>query len=1102
MSDAVGTIEQLAGELARLFSPLAQRVEDNTVDSLLQWLGLRSSDALAGSDNLDGALATSATAATNLEDLVSDLAEAIEQDDENAIASSAAALLESFGSIVRAFRDAADALQALRADPGLTTQQQAEMAAFADVFVERLLNRLLVEYFEARFPYIALMLIMTGVVEIVQEEGGPVGSLNGPYTRKTFRVDRMMKLFSDPTGLLGEVYQWGSPGFDGLALFTTLQTLLKEKFEIPAEILRPPGEPAILEAFGFNAEVNPSIAPPGLDVSLRMPASIDSSETIDEGDWQVKLEGHVSVNMDLEATILPFFDVELHLPQDSTVDLHMAADFSRSTNAAPFLVLGSPGGSRLEVKSPQARLGLEQHFGSNSPNRVAIAPTVEFKLGGAKAVLDFSQADGFLAQIFPKDGLTLPFDLAGGWSISRGFYFQGGAGLETTVSVNLDLAGILKIDSLYLSFQAGEFGNAAGVEAVIAATAAVSLGPVTVLVERMGLDAILRFPSDGGNLGPADLALGFKPPKGIGLSIDASVVVGGGYLFFDSGKGEYGGILQLEVAETIAVKAIGLLTTRMPDGSKGFSLVILISAEGFAPIQLGFGFTLNGVGGLLGVNRTVKVDVLRGGIKNGTLGSILFPQDPIRNAPQIVSDLRNVFPPVNNRYVFGPMAVIGWGTPTLLTLEIALILEIPEPIRLIILGRLTAILPEESNALVRVRMDAIGVIDFNQGDVSLDATLYDSRILEFTLTGDMALRANWGDRPNFVLAIGGFNPRFPAPAGFPQLDRLALSLSQGDAVRLRCEAYLALTSNTVQFGARVDLHAAGGGFTVDGYLGLDALFHFAPFEFVVDIGAGVALRYHGHLLMGIFLEGTLSGPTPWQVRGKATFKVLFFKVSVSFDHRFGPAEPGPLPAPVDVLTLLLEAVSDARNWSSELPRGEHPLVTFREQSGGSNLGAAHPRAELTVRQRVVPLNLTIDTFGNAPLSGENRFTLEAVRADGSGGELPVGVTTLQDAFALGQFQQMSDDQKLSHPSFEPRDAGLRLGSNDVAYQYDAEVDGEIEYETQLVVPGQAPIEEGPSTVRYVMLATVLDAVVATGAAGQAPLRRSGNARYRSLQQVA
>jgi hypothetical protein len=79
-------------------------------------------------------------------------------------------------------------------------------------------------------------------------------------------------------------------------------------------------------------------------------------------------------------------------------------------------------------------------------------------------------------------------------------------------------------------------------------------------------------------------------------------------------------------------------------------------------------------------------------------------------------------------------------------------------------------------------------IDFNRAEASLDAMLYDPRILEFTRTGDMALRARWGADPTFALAIGGFNPRFLAPAGFPQLDRLALSLSDGDGLRLRCES--------------------------------------------------------------------------------------------------------------------------------------------------------------------------------------------------------------------------------------------------------------------------------------------------------------------------
>jgi hypothetical protein len=143
-------------------------------------------------------------------------------------------------------------------------------------------------------------------------------------------------------------------------------------------------------------------------------------------------------------------------------------------------------------------------------------------------------------------------------------------------------------------------------------------------------------------------------------------------------------------------------------------------------------------------------------------------------------------------------------------------------------------------------------------------------ILQFTLTGDMALRAGWGRQPQFVLAIGGFHPRFAPPPGLPALQRLALQLADGDSLQLRCQAYLAVTSNTVQFGARVDLHAAGGGFSFDGMLGFDAILQLAPLAFEVDVGAALALRYHGRLLMGISFKGRLAGPTPWQVEGKAS----------------------------------------------------------------------------------------------------------------------------------------------------------------------------------------------------------------------------------------
>lgn len=134
--------------------------------------------------------------------------------------------------------------------------------------------------------------------------------------------------------------------------------------------------------------------------------------------------------------------------------------------------------------------------------------------------------------------------------------------------------------------------------------------------------------------------------------------------------------------------------------------------------------------------------------------------------------------------------------------------------------------------------------------------------------------------------------------------------------------------------------------TLAGFLGFDALFQFAPFEFIADVGAMVALKRGSKVLMGVFLDMTLAGPTPWHVWGTATFKVLFFKVSIRFDHRFGQEDPPALPAPIDVLTLLADALSDRRNWSSALPRGEHSIVSLRDSATTPATLGVHPLAEL------------------------------------------------------------------------------------------------------------------------------------------------------------
>jgi hypothetical protein len=140
----------------------------------------------------------------------------------------------------------------------------------------------------------------------------------------------------------------------------------------------------------------------------------------------------------------------------------------------------------------------------------------------------------------------------------------------------------------------------------------VTLGPISASVDRVGMQGLLSFPDSGGNLGAADLSIKFKPPNGLGISIDAGVLAGGGYLSFDPAKGQYAGVLDAALLDVIQIKIIGLLDTQNPDGSPGYSLLLIITFD-FPPIQLSFGFTLTGVGGLVGVNRTTSKDGLHAG---------------------------------------------------------------------------------------------------------------------------------------------------------------------------------------------------------------------------------------------------------------------------------------------------------------------------------------------------------------------------------------------------------------------------------------------------------------------------------------------------------
>ncbi len=1076
---AFDTLARIVGEA---LSPFATRLHGNQAELTMEQLGLRLPLSAGG---VTRGLQSAAAACSQLPAVVASVIDASESGDDHALVSALKNLSESLVHAGTTFAELSRALDEVIQNTGsLTPGQKANLHGVVEKLPHRLLHLALISYIEERQPAVKSALELAGLFDDTPIDTDPTDPSLSVHHRKEVRFDRIPQLFSNPIQHLKTLYGFGNPGFDGLELFRRIKQMV-DRPDAEAFIIEAPGLPAILEAWRFRLEVVPG-ATPALRVRLRVPAQkdLDISEPI-AGPWLGTVISSARFEGGIELLLHPTQGLKID-PPASAASIDMAMGLKAETpDNSPMILFGRVGGSRIELQRFALRLPLKLMAASRTPSPfVEVGAAFELKQG--KVVIDGAQADGFLAQILPTGGATIPFDLEGGWSVRQGLYFKGETGLDATIPVNINLSGVAKIDSLQITLE-GREGPAqqdSAIHAVIATTMQVTIGPVSVMVERFGLQAAFTFPRSGGNLGVADLSLGFRPPTGLGLAIEAAGVTGGGFLGFDPQRAEYSGMLQLELAETIAIKALGLLTTKLPDGSRGYSLVILLTAEGFAPIPIGLGFTLTGIGGLVALHRTVRTDVLRDGLKTGTLNSILFPTDPLRNVPQIFSDLRRIFPPTAGRHVFGPMVQLRWGSPTLLTLDLALLVELPAPIRVIVLGRLQVLLPDQSHPLVQIRMDALGVLDVSAETVALDATLYDSKILQFTLTGDMALRAGWGRQPQFVLAIGGFHPRFAPPPGLPALKRLALQLADGDSLQLRCQAYLAVTSNTVQFGARVDLHAAGGGFSFDGMLGFDAILQLAPLAFEVEVGAALALRYHGRLLMGISFKGRLAGPTPWQVEGKAKISLLFFSVSVSFSRTFGSKVPPPLPAAVDVIGLIAAALADRRNWSGTVPRSSSPVVTIRETPPPASGLRVHPWAEVTLRERIAPLNRRLTKVGTAPLVGGP--TTVTVTVTDRAGAAPWRTTPVQEPFALAQYEDLREDEQLSQPAFVPLAGGLTVAADDVAVDDEAGLTAPIAYETVLIDPTRPP--ERPKA-GYVLSAAVLTRVARFGAAGQAPARK-------------
>ena len=1008
MATEAGTLELLARELAIALLPLQQRLASDQRGAFLAELGLR---LPSGLDSAAGAIGVVAQQVGGLPAILSRLTDAIEAGEPGPIVQAGVDLL----GVVRLVLDAIDALRpalaaAVTASGGLTPEQRARLQALVQELPRRLLDFVLLSYLESKSAGVMDVLTLTGVVDDVVDPADPADPTALPIRRRALHLDRLRQLFTDPAGWLGDTFDFGNPGFDGMRIWSRLAAFLA-RVDLPFTLLTPPGGPPVLEAFFLRLSVDPAANPPAVTARLRVPAIVDLSQPMLTSPlWTIGVSVRSRYDDGLELVLRPPLSAELRA---LTGALHLEAttDAEAERGGQPVLLLGQAGGSRLEFTRFAASVGL---LASASASGITAEPAASLALEGGRMVIDLSSGDGFISTVTGGGRIDATFDVRARWTPSGGLQLDGGAALELAMPTHLSL-GPVDISTLYIATRPA--AGSLPIEASGSFTAA--LGPVRASVDRVGVTADLTLPSGGGNLGPANVRFTFKPPNGVGLAVDAGIVAGGGFLFADPDRGEYAGALELQFADFLELKAIGLISTRMPDGSAGFSLLIVITAEfGGGGIQLGYGFTLLAVGGMIGLNRGMNLQALVEGVRSGAVDSVMFPHDVVANAPRILSDLRTFFPPEQGTFLVGPMARIGWGTPTLISISLGVIVEIPG--NLAVLGVLRVALPTVQAPLLVLNVGFVGAIEFDKQRLWFFAQLFDSRILTLTLGGGMGLLVAWGDNPDLVITVGGFHPSFrPPPLPFPVPQRLSVDILNRPGALIRVTGYFAITSNTAQFGAQAELKLGFSDFGIEGHLSFDALFQFSPFRFVISISASVSLKAFGVGLFSIDLRFQLEGPAPWRAHGRGSIGFLFFEISADFDITWGEARDTTLP-PVDVLPLLAGEFAKVEGWQTRPPTGRSALVSLRTLPPTDDL-VLHPLGTLVVRQRAIPLDIRLDRVGARKARDGKRFSVAPAPDSGL-----VQVSVTADKFAMAQYQDMSDAAKLSLPAYANQDAGLEL----------------------------------------------------------------------------
>jgi hypothetical protein len=529
-----------------------------------------------------------------------------------------------------------------------------------------------------------------------------------------------------------------------------------------------------------------------------------------------------------------------------------------------------------------------------------------------------------------------------------------------------------------------------------------SFGPLGLHIDAPAL----RLPDARDSAAP-QIVIGPLPPNSVSAHLDAGPVVGDGSIAVLTDGVDGALSLHLGVIEVAALASL-----RRAASDPSFAAVF---AAGFTPgIQVGLGFQLSRVGGVVGINRTVDVAALASKLHDGSAGEALFPLDVGDSARRALAALEVILVPQRGSSVAGPTLRLSWleiAGQGFCSLDLGVLVELPGPQRIVVVGIARAGIPP----VLKLRIDVVGVLDFAQRMLSVDASLVDSGLLDiFTIYGDLAFRLSWGSPGYTVLSVGGFFPGFrPEPANIPPLRRLGFHLDLPvPGIEVRAEGYLAVTSNTVQLGGYFEAGIEAGGCGAHGFLRVDAIVQFTPFHLHAEVSAGFEVEVFGLTFGGIRLDGALDGPGPLTISGRLTVETFLHDFHFQETFTFGRQNSSPAIPPTRAADVLLR--EEIRPEALHALGGPDREVVLAPMPVPPKVALVLPRGGVGWQQKRVPLDTPIDRVDGAPLGSNQRVTAS----------VPDQTSGLDDLFAPGSFITLSQSEALNRPAFEPLPAGV------------------------------------------------------------------------------